>query len=67
MQDELEYEDWNGGVYFLSIDLEVNEADIEADDEIMYDIELYNQQQITYDQLFDRAERKFGSIEERGI
>lgn len=65
--DEMEYEDWNGGVYFLSIDLEVDEADIEADDEMMYDIELYNQQQITYEELFRRGERRFGSIEDRGI
>lgn len=65
--DELEYEDFNGGVYFLSIDLEVDEADIEADDEMMYNIALYNQGQITYEELFARGERTFGSIEDRGI
>lgn len=65
--EEIEYEEFNDTVYFLSLDLEVDEADIESDDEMMYDIELYNQEQITYEELFARGERRFGSIEDRGI
>jgi hypothetical protein len=33
----------------------------------MNNISLYEQKQITWDELFARGERTFGTIEERGI
>jgi hypothetical protein len=65
--DELEYEEFNESVYWLSIELEVDEAEIEEDDEMMNNISLYEEKQITWDELFARGERTFGTIEERGI
>lgn len=62
-----EYEEFNETVYFLSIDLEIDEADIEDDDEMMHDIKLHEEGQITWEELFNRGERRFGSIEDRGI
>jgi hypothetical protein len=62
-----EYEEFNETVYFLSIDLEVDEADIEADDELMYNVKLHDEGQLTWEELFARGERAFGSIEDRGI
>lgn len=61
------YEEFNQTVYFLSIDLEVDEELIEADDELMHNIKLHDEGQITWEQLFERGERTFGSIEDRGI
>jgi hypothetical protein len=65
--DELEYEEFNESVYWLSIELEVDESEIEEDDEMMHDIKLYEEKQITWDDLFARGEARYGSIEERGI
>jgi hypothetical protein len=65
--DELEYEEFNESVYWLSIELEVDESEIEEDDEMMHDIKLYEEKQITLDDLFARGEARYGSIEERGI
>jgi hypothetical protein len=67
MNDELEYEEFNQTVYFLSIDLEVDETEIESDDEMMHNIKLHDENQITWEELFARGERIFGSIEDRGI
>jgi hypothetical protein len=65
--EEIEYEEYNEAVYWLSIELEVDEQQIEDDDEMMNNIKLYEEGQITWDDLFARGERTFGSIEERGI
>ena len=65
--DEIEYEEFNESVYWLSIELEVDEEQIEEHDEMMHNIKLYEQQQITWEDLFARGEATFGSIEERGI
>ena len=65
--EEMEYEEYNESVYWLSIELEVDESEIEEDDEMMNNISLYEQKQITWDELFARGERRFGTIEERGI
>ncbi len=65
--DEIEYEEFNESVYWLSIELEVDESEIEEDDEMMHDIKLYEEKQITWDDLFARGEARYGSIEERGI
>jgi hypothetical protein len=64
---EIEYEEFNESVYWLSIELEVDEQDIEDHDEMMHNIKLYEQQQITWEDLFARGEATFGSIEDRGI
>lgn len=65
--DEIEYKEFNESVYWLSIELEVDESEIEEDDEMMWDIKLYEEKQITWDNLFARGEARYGSIEERGI
>jgi hypothetical protein len=65
--DDFEDEEVNQTVYWLSIDLEVDETEIEEDDEMMNNIKLYEEQQITWEELFARGERTFGTIEERGI
>ena len=65
--DDFEYEEVNQTVYWLSIELEVDETEIEEDDEMMNNIKLYEEQQITWEELFTRGERTFGTIEERGI
>jgi hypothetical protein len=65
--NEIEYEEFNESVYWLSIELEVDEQDIEDDDEMMHNIKLYEQEQITWEDLFARGEARFGTIEERGI
>jgi hypothetical protein len=65
--EEIEYEEYNESVYWLSIELEVDESEIEEDDEMMNDISLYEQKQITWDDLFARGEARYGTIEERGI
>ena len=62
-----EYEEFNETVYFLSIDLEVDETEIEEHDEMMHNIKLHDEGQITWDELFARGEATFGSIEDRGI
>lgn len=62
-----EYEEVNQTVYFLSIDLEVDETEIEDHDEMMHNIKLHDEGQITWEDLFARGERVFGSIEDRGI
>lgn len=65
--NEIEYEEFNESVYWLSIELEVDEKEIEEDDEMMHNIKLYDEQQITWDDLFARGEARYGSIEDRGI
>ena len=65
--DEIEYEEVNETVYFLAIDLEVDEEEIKEDDEMMHNIKLYEEGQIKWEELFARGEATFGSIEERGI
>ncbi len=67
IMDEMEYEEVNQTVYFLAIDLEVDESEIEEDDEMMNNIKLHDEGQITWEDLFARGERTFGTIEERGI
>lgn len=62
-----EYEEVNQTVYFLSIDLEVDESEIEEDDEMMHNIKLHDEGQIDWEELCARGERTFGTIEERGI
>jgi hypothetical protein len=64
---EIEYEEFNESVYWLSIELEVDEQEIEEDDEMMHNIKLYDEQQITWEDLFARGEARYGSIEDRGI
>jgi hypothetical protein len=65
--NEIEYEEFNESVYWLSIELEVDEQEIEEDDEMMHNIKLYDEQQITWEDLFARGEARYGSIEDRGI
>jgi hypothetical protein len=65
--NEIEYEEFNESVYWLSIELEVDETEIEGDDEMMHNIKLYDEQQITWEDLFARGEARYGSIEDRGI
>lgn len=65
--NEIEYEEFNESVYWLSIELEVDETEIEEDDEMMHNIKLYDEQQITWEDLFARGEARYGSIEDRGI
>jgi hypothetical protein len=65
--EEIEYEEFNESVYWLSIELEIDEQDIEDHDEMMHNIKLYEQEQITWEDLFARGEAAFGSIEDRGI
>jgi hypothetical protein len=65
--NEIEYEEFNESVYWLSIELEVDEQDIEDDDEMMHNIKLYEEEQITWEDLFARGEARYGTIEDRGI
>jgi hypothetical protein len=65
--NEIEYEEFNESVYWLSIELEVDEQEIEENDEMMHNIKLYDEQQITWEDLFARGEARYGSIEDRGI
>lgn len=68
-------ESFNETLYWVSIDTEVPEGEIEANEDLMKLLEEYDRelelpevdQTITYEDLLEAVDEVFGDIEDRGI